>query len=41
MFGHKWDYDVCRKFESDASKRARKVEMEKKNKQLTGSFFNF
>jgi hypothetical protein len=41
MFQYKRNPDVGRKFESGASKRTRKVELEKKNKEVNGSLLNF
>jgi hypothetical protein len=41
MSGDKWDRDLGRKFESVASKRKRKPELERKNLELSESLLTF
>jgi hypothetical protein len=41
MLGVKRDHDLERKFEPDASKRKGKVELERKNLELSGSLLKF
>jgi hypothetical protein len=41
MLGVKRDHDVGRKFESGASKRKRKAELERKTLEVSGSLLKF